>query len=245
MIEYATIMAFTSIFAALFIIGAARLPAAFIGLVAAAIAIILAFASFIYPAAIPYLGLLIGIPAGYGFSFLMERIGIENPIRLRRSAAETVKEGGGRRKSKRAHRSRRGKAKSIYVSEAKGRVTDVAIYDSFDEFIQSITAPQAINSVLEYIEKLFLIREEVDQYQVSISSVGKEKNRSISLVDADTLDDVRDVIQRAITDKAMVNDKVKAILENRDRLESIVGSRFMVIYVDGAPAKIVPLYYGE
>ncbi len=122
----------------------------------------------------------------------------------------------------------------------------MAIYDSFDDFIQSITAPQAINSVLEYVEKLSLIREEVNQYQVSISSLGKERSRLISLVDADALDDVRDVIQRAITDKAMVNDKIKAILENRDKLEAMVGSRFMVIYVDGAPAKIVPpLYYGE
>ncbi len=120
MMEYTTIMVFTSIFAALFIIGAARLPAAFIGLVAAAIAIILVFASFIYPAAIPYLGLLIGIPAGYGFSFLMERAGIENPIKPRRRAAETVKEGGeGRRQAKRSRRSRR-KTKSIYVSETKG-----------------------------------------------------------------------------------------------------------------------------
>ena len=240
MMEYTTIMIFTSIFAALFIIGAARLPAAFIGLVAAAIAIILAFASFIYPAAIPYLGLLIGIPAGYGFSFLMEKMGIENPIR-RKPKTESPTE----RKIKSKRKSRRRKPKTGYVSEVKERVTDVVIYDSFDEFIQSITAPQAINSVLEYIEKLSLIREEVSQYQVSISSMGKEKSRIISLVDADTLDDVRDVIQRAITDKAMVNDKIKAILENRDRLESMVGSRFMVVYVDGAPAKIVPLGYGE
>jgi len=82
MMQYTMLLPFIAIFTALFMIGITRLPLVFTGLVMAAIAIILGVASFIYPPAMPYLGLLIGVPVGYGFSFLMDKLGINNPLKL-------------------------------------------------------------------------------------------------------------------------------------------------------------------
>jgi hypothetical protein len=238
MMQYTMLLPFIAIFTALFMIGITRLPLVFTGLVMAAIAIILGVASFIYPPAMPYLGLLIGVPVGYGFSFLMDKLGINNPLKLQSKQTEI-------NKRRRATRRRKKDRKSIYVSEAMGHVTDARIFENFDEFIQSINMAPALNTVLEYIRNISIINNELAQQQVLVYEDGKKQHEFIQLVDADSIDEVSDVIQRAIRDRVMANNKINSILSNRETIREIIGGRFMVIYVDGAPDKIIPLYYNQ
>ncbi len=239
MMQYTMLLPFIAIFTALFIIGVTRLPLAFTGLVMAAIAIILGVASFIYRPAMPYLGLLIGVPVGYGFSFLMDKLGINNPLKLQ---SKQVPENNGKR---RITRRKRRDHKSIYVSETTGHVTDARIFENFDEFLQSISMTPALNTVLEYIRKISIIKNELAQQQVLVYEVGKNQHEFIQLVDADSIDEVNDVIQRAIRDRVMVSNKINSILSNKETIKEIIGGRFMVIYIDGAPDKIIPLYYNQ
>jgi len=126
-----------------------------------------------------------------------------------------------------------------------GHVTDARIFENFDEFIQSINMTPALNTVLEYIRNISIINNELAQQQVLVYEDGKKQHEFIQLVDADSIDEVSDIIQRAIRDRVMANNKINSILSNRETIREIIGGRFMVIYVDGAPDKIIPLYYNQ